>query len=278
MSQFSPLIYKYYLSNKKSSLDYGTQTEIEDGGTSSIPWFKILVILLLLLIIYLLWRGVESNTTLTKEVLYRSETMQQSSTYENKADYDKAGKTKDLKNNQSLHNNNQNSTIPSLSSSIPELPLVNTDIGLNTPPLPIPNAIPKPPLQGDNNPKNRSQEKQEKQSSSNNKHTPRTLEEKIPKRVLPQYGRLIPHGKVTLEKYMYFANDTKGNYPSYVDKATNRFIKELRPSCKTLDCPVVGLSQKNKAAYRNWISTLSSKNYKVVDDGDNFELVTTKRK
>ena len=266
MSQFSPLIYKYYLSNKKSSLDYGTQTEMEDKESSSIPWFKILVILLLLLIIYLLWRGVESNTTLTKEVLHRSKTMQQSST----VDYDKTGQTKNLQNNQSLHN--QNSTTPSLSSSMPELPLANANIGLETPPLPIPNAIPKPPLQRDDNSKNRSQEKQ---SSSNNKHTPRTLEEKIPKRVLPHYGRLIPHGKVTLEKYMYFANDTKGNYPPYVDKATNRFIKELRPSCKTLDCPVVGLSQKDKDAYKSWISTLSSKNYKVVNDGDKFELIHT---
>jgi len=53
-----------------------------------------------------------------------------------------------------------------------------------------------------------------------------TLEDKIPKRVLPELSKLIPKKEVTLEQYMYYVNDTNEGFPSYVDKSTNRIIKE----------------------------------------------------
>jgi hypothetical protein len=100
-----------------------------------------------------------------------------------------------------------------------------------------------------------------------------TLEEKIPKKVLPKLSELIPKREVTLEDYMYFVNDTKSNYPKYIDPATNRMIKEYRPICSRLDCPVSEISAENKVAYIDWLNTMSNKTYKLNDTDKGFKVV-----
>lgn len=97
-----------------------------------------------------------------------------------------------------------------------------------------------------------------------------TLEEKIPQLVLPELSKLIPKKEVTLEEYMYYVNDTKQGFPSYVDEKTNRMIKEKRPSCKGVECPVSGISQEDKQAYSQWLSERGSVKYKVVETSKGF--------
>ena len=101
-----------------------------------------------------------------------------------------------------------------------------------------------------------------------------TLQEKIPKRVLPELSKLIPKKEVTLEEYMYYVNDTKQGYPNYVDSSTNRMIKERRGSCKTVECSVSAITQEDKAQYAQWLSEQGSINYRVVDNGSSFRVVS----
>ncbi|MDF1878140.1 SUMF1/EgtB/PvdO family nonheme iron enzyme [Sulfurimonas sp. SAG-AH-194-C20] len=97
-----------------------------------------------------------------------------------------------------------------------------------------------------------------------------TLEEKIPKLVLPELSKLIPKKEVTLQEYMYYVNDTNKGFPSYIDAQTNRMIKEKRPSCKGVECPVRGISQEDKQAYAEWLSEQGSAKYKVVETSKGF--------
>jgi len=100
-----------------------------------------------------------------------------------------------------------------------------------------------------------------------------TLEEKLPKQVLPELSKLIPKKEVTLEEYMYYVNDTKQGYPNYVDANTNRMIKEKRPSCRGVECPVSGISKQNKLEYAKWLSEQSGVEYKVVETSKGFLIL-----
>lgn len=103
-----------------------------------------------------------------------------------------------------------------------------------------------------------------------------TFEEKLPKQVLPELSKLIPKEEVTLEKYMYYVNDTKQGYPNYVDAKTNRMIKEKRPSCKGVECPVSGITQADKQDYAQWLSEQSGVEYKVTETSKGFLIHESK--
>lgn len=98
------------------------------------------------------------------------------------------------------------------------------------------------------------------------------LEEKIPTHVLPELSKILPKEEVTLEQYMYYVNDTKMGYPDYVDQQTNRIIKEKKPNCEKLDCPVSGIKQKDKKNYAIWLSELSQSEYKATDTPKGFKV------
>lgn len=97
-----------------------------------------------------------------------------------------------------------------------------------------------------------------------------TLQEKLPKLVLPELSKLIPKKEVTLEEYMYYVNDTNKGFPSYVDNKTNRMIKEKRPNCKSVECPVSGISKADKQAYSQWLSEQSGVAYTLVETSKGF--------
>jgi len=99
-----------------------------------------------------------------------------------------------------------------------------------------------------------------------------TLENKIPKHILPELSKIISQKEVTLEQYMYYANDTNQGYPSYIDKITNRVIKERKPKCAELECPVVGVSEQDKHNYAKWISELSQKEYVAKSSSIGFMI------
>ena len=103
-----------------------------------------------------------------------------------------------------------------------------------------------------------------------------TLQEKIPTQVLPELSKLIPKEEVTLEEYMYYVNDTKQGYPSYVDAKTNRMIKEKRPSCQGMECPVSGITQADKQEYAQWLSEQSGVEYKVAETPKGFLIHESK--
>lgn len=99
-----------------------------------------------------------------------------------------------------------------------------------------------------------------------------TLEEKIPTHILPELSKILPNEEVTLEQYMYYVNDTKTGYPDYIDQQTNRIIKEKKPNCETLDCPVNAISQKDKENYAAWLSELSHSEFKVINTSKGFKV------
>lgn len=99
-----------------------------------------------------------------------------------------------------------------------------------------------------------------------------TLQEKIPKQVLPDISQLVPKSEVTLEEYMYYVNDTSNGYPKYVDKSSNRIIKEYKPPCARPDCPVSGISQEEKMNYVNWLNEMGETKYKIKETGKGFRV------
>jgi len=104
-----------------------------------------------------------------------------------------------------------------------------------------------------------------------------TLEEKIPHLVLPDTHEIIPSGTVTLQDYMYFAYDTDSQYPNFIDPGTKRVIKEKKPKCATLDCPITKLSQQNRQAYLQWLETMTNKKLRIEETNDGFKIKETKQ-
>ena len=114
---------------------------------------------------------------------------------------------------------------------------------------------------------------EKKSEKTEQKESPKlTLEEKLPKRVLPQADKLLPKEEVSIEDYMYFVNDTKNGYPKFVDVETNRMIKEYKPTCSKLDCPISGVSKENQKAYIDWLNTMSDKEYKIQETDKGFRV------
>jgi len=134
--------------------------------------------------------------------------------------------------------------------------------------------VPKISLSNTKEKKEPKEEKTQKKPQEQVQTKSLTLEDKIPKRVLPELSKLIPKKEVTLEQYMYYVNDTNEGFPSYVDKSTNRIIKEKKPSCATLDCPVSGITKADKNAYAEWLSEQGSVKYKVLESGSSFKVVS----
>lgn len=127
--------------------------------------------------------------------------------------------------------------------------------------------------QEENSQEEKSQEDQSLEKTLQEEYTYYTLEEKIPIHVLPELSKIIPKEEVTLEQYMYYVNDTKEGYPDYVDPATNRIIKEKKPKCEKLDCPVTHITQTDKINYTQWLSELSQSKYKFTDSQNGFRVV-----
>jgi len=97
-----------------------------------------------------------------------------------------------------------------------------------------------------------------------------TLEDKIPKKVLPKFSQLVPKEEVKLSDYMYYVNDTGEGYPKFVDKKTNRIIKEYKPTCATLECPISGITPKDKEDYLQWLNEMSDTKYEAVTTDKGF--------
>jgi hypothetical protein len=50
-------------------------------------------------------------------------------------------------------------------------------------------------------------------------------------------------------------------------------IKEYKPVCSRMDCPVSGISAENKVAYINWLNTMSNKTCKLQDTDKGFKVI-----
>lgn len=101
--------------------------------------------------------------------------------------------------------------------------------------------------------------------------THQTLGEAYPKKVLP--SSVVPKGAVTIEDYLYFADDTQAHYPDFIDPATHRLIKEKAPKCYKPECPLQdGVSVESLNAYTRWVSQQSQKNLHLSIENQKFFL------
>lgn len=99
----------------------------------------------------------------------------------------------------------------------------------------------------------------------------KTLGEAYPKKVLP--SSVLPSGVITIEDYLYFADDTGEHYPNFIDPATHRLIKEKAPQCYKPECPLQeGIDIQSLDAYVKWASEQSHEKLYLVRENGKYRL------
>jgi len=108
------------------------------------------------------------------------------------------------------------------------------------------------------------------------------LEEVYVQRVLPPSSELLPvfdetSGKakrvVSIDDYMYYVNDTKQDYPDFIDPQSLRVIKSKAPECYKPECAIKNLSLKQQNNYLEWINNVTQRQFSLQDQSDNIILV-----
>jgi len=98
----------------------------------------------------------------------------------------------------------------------------------------------------------------------------------LPKNPLPSKTLLDgkeAYGPLTIEEYLYFADDTGGDYPAFIDRNSRYGIVEKMPKCAKQECPMTTLSPKSKDAYESWISKQTSQELHLKSTKDGYFLV-----
>jgi formylglycine-generating enzyme required for sulfatase activity len=82
--------------------------------------------------------------------------------------------------------------------------------------------------------------------------------------------------EVTVQQYLQFADDTKGNYPQWleagheynVETGKNDYYKQLGYSRTAHNLPVVGVSWNDAVAYCQWLSQKTGKTYRLPTEAE----------
>jgi len=71
------------------------------------------------------------------------------------------------------------------------------------------------------------------------------------------------YGPVSLQDYLYFADETGAAYPDYVDAKTKQLIKAKAGECHSFDCPLHGIPKEQLETYLKWVNLYSSKSLRL---------------
>lgn len=82
--------------------------------------------------------------------------------------------------------------------------------------------------------------------------------------------------EVTVKEYLAFADDTKSNYPEWleagnkhhIETGTNAYYKNMGYSRNASNLPIVGISWDNAVAYCKWLSEKTGKNYRLPTEAE----------
>jgi len=105
----------------------------------------------------------------------------------------------------------------------------------------------------------------------------------FPKKILP--NNLLPkeesingeklYGPLTMEEYLYFADDVNNFYPKFFDRKSRKSIASASAECMDSNCKLTPdiLDNVHMAAYTEWLSDTSAKNYTFLVK-DNYYYIT----
>jgi formylglycine-generating enzyme required for sulfatase activity len=82
--------------------------------------------------------------------------------------------------------------------------------------------------------------------------------------------------EVTIEQYLAFCDETKGNYPEWLEQGnsynietgTDDYYKKKGMSRENKNHPITGVSWNNAVAYCQWLSKKTGKNYRLPTEAE----------
>ncbi len=95
------------------------------------------------------------------------------------------------------------------------------------------------------------------------------------KRVTTKEGQTL-YGPVTIEEYLYFADDTQSHYPEFMDPLSRHVYLRKSPQCARLSCPIKGLRPVDEQAYLEWVNRQSKKEMVLKKNSDGYYLMEKK--
>jgi hypothetical protein len=124
------------------------------------------------------------------------------------------------------------------------------------------------------------QKEQKRLSSSPQKETIRVQESTFPKKILPANplpkktilnGKTL-YGPLTMEEYLYFADDVNNFYPDFFDEKSRK--SHTGSSCKNSNCHLTTemLDELHMAAYVQWLSDTTATNYTFIVKDNNYYI------